>query len=235
MAHALRVSLVLLLCTAGCAARRAVSSPTHSIDHVGIAAADLAFATDFVAQRTGVTAAAGGAHPGLGTHNALMSLGDGAYLELISPLPGATLSPDFAQFAKLTTPTPVFFAVRSSDLAATRELLRARGFAVSELQAGSRVKPDGSTLRWRTFDVSGPGLAAAPFFIQWEAGSAHPSATSPQGCTLARLEASDVELSGLDKLLQALALEVPTSRSAKEGPAFRLTLRCPKGEVVFGP
>ncbi len=88
-------------------------------------------------------------------------------------------------------------------------------------------------LRWRTLGLTGVGLDEAPFFIEWDKSSPHPSRTSPGGCTLARLEVFDKDVSALAKLFALLGLDVPARLAP--APALRVTLKCPKGEVVFGP
>jgi hypothetical protein len=204
--------------------------PAHAIDHVGIGSANLDTGIAFVAERTGVTAARGGVHPGRGTQNALMSLG-GAYLEIIAPTPDAPPGGETEGLRALATPQPVFFAVRSNDLEATARLLSAHGFETTTPRDGSRRRPDGSVLRWRTMDVK--GLNGAPFFIQWDAAAPHPSTTSPWGCTLRSLEIVARDPAPLRKLLESLGLEIGV-RSG-EGPSLGLALACPRGEVLFGP
>jgi hypothetical protein len=205
----------------------------HSIDHIGIGAADLDKGIAFVAEKTSVTAVKGGVHPGRGTQNALMSLSGGTYLEIIAPIPGAKPLGVGAATAALATPKPEFFAVRSTDLEGTIRMLREKGFAISDPEAGSRKRPDGSILNWRTAHLEGAGLEAAPFIIEWDKTSPHPSATSPSGCTLAKLEIEDKNTKQLSRLFGLLGLDIPTHPASAS--ALRVTLSCSKGQVVFGP
>jgi hypothetical protein len=123
--------------------------------------------------------------------------------------------------------------VRSTNLAATARTLREAGFPTTEIRAGSRKRPDGSVLEWRTFGLDGNGLEAAPFFIEWGPGSAHPSTTSPAGCTLTALEVESESPDRLTRLFEVLGLEVPVRRA--QAPGLRARLACPRGEVSFGP
>jgi hypothetical protein len=54
------------------------------IDHVIYGTSDLEAAARRVEEAVGVAAVAGGHHEGLGTHNQIVSLGDGTYIELLA-------------------------------------------------------------------------------------------------------------------------------------------------------
>src|SRR6266550_1558026 len=62
----------------------------------------------------------------------------------------------------------VGWALRTQDLDAVRAKLQGAGWDVPALVAGSRKRPDGQVLRWRTQDVEGDSdPTALPFVIEW--------------------------------------------------------------------
>lgn len=210
------------------------TQPRHLFDHLVVGISDLAAGTRQLSRLTGVEPAFGGDHPHTGTHNALSSLGATSYLEVVAPRPDAdpASSPLATWLASLGSPTPVLWAVSTTDAEATRALLRDAGFETSEPEPGSRRTPDGAILEWSTFGVSQPQLAAAPFFIQWGASTPHPAATSPPGCALTRLEVTSNDNPKMRELLTALGVEAwvvdgPT-------PVLRAELSCPTGLIELG-
>jgi hypothetical protein len=46
---------------------------------------------------------------------------------------------------------------------------------------GSRVRPDGKTLRWKTLALENDFDGILPFFIEWSRDSVHPSQDAPAG------------------------------------------------------
>ena len=201
---------------------------TETIDHVILGIADLEAGIRSFAERTGVTAAIGGQHPGRGTQNALLSLGSPLYLEIIAPVAGPP--PGMEDLSNLNELTPVGWAIGTRDLDATKARLEAAGFKVSAPRPGSRVKPDGQRLEWRTAGVEIPG-GLTPFLIEWGAQTAHPSTTSPEGCTLESMELHTPQAESLGKLVTELRLGATVRPS--EGETMILTLQCPKGRVKF--
>ena len=99
-------------------------------------------------------------------------------------------------------------------------------------EPGSRARPDGEILEWRSAAVVEPRMEFAPFFIEWSKKSEHPATTSPQGCRLEAVEIHDPEPAALTRLIKELSL---TARVIKDpAPDMVITLACPAGRVVFG-
>lgn len=171
-------------------------------DHVQVAVDDLERAAHHYEQELGLVALAGGRHPGRGTANMIIPLGE-SYLELIAVVdPGeADAFPMSRRVAQAVAARRTFaaWAARTPDLEATRHHLEERGLDLPEAAEGWRRRPDGTELRWRMQDlISTTDFSALPFLIQWIAppelfpGSAHvqhPSGGS--GVSLVRLSDPD--------------------------------------------
>jgi len=65
-------------------------APEATLDHLVVAAATLADGIEYVAEIAGVTPQPGGKHVAMGTHNALVRLSEGTFLEIIAIDPEGT-------------------------------------------------------------------------------------------------------------------------------------------------
>ena len=101
------------------------------LDHILLGCSDLDRCITFVEEHTGVRAAFGGVHPGRGTQNALLSLGERRYLEIIAPDPAQpdAKNPLVTDLKKLSEPRLVNWAAHPGDLAAFAKKLREAGVA----------------------------------------------------------------------------------------------------------
>jgi len=201
------------------------------IDHVILGIGDLERGTAELERVTGVRAVFGGAHPGRGTQNALISLGDHHYLEILAPNPAEAGNPEAAELSKLTALTSIGWAVRSADLAALHQSLSSRGEPIGEVRPGGRNLPDGSRLEWKTLSFASASSPLLPFFIEWGQGGAHPSTTSPAGCRLTGFALEDPAPDAVREILRGAELQVEV-RTGKE-PRIRVSLSCARGNVDF--
>lgn len=224
MKLAIGVAIVMSVCLPAGAA-----TPPAQIDHIMLGIDDLDRGIDSFEQLTGVRPVYGGKHP-RGTHNALVSLGDGTYLEIIAVQRGATPPAEPAGLTELHTLTPVGWAVSSKDSAQLRSRLTSAGMPVTEPGAGSRTTPAGTTLSWQTFNLK-DRFDEAPFFIVWSPQTAHPSTTSPTGCKLQRWSIAGPHRKNLEQLRTTLDLRIEIAEAPST--ALRLSLNCPKGLVGF--
>ena len=169
-----------------------------------------------------VTPAAGGVHPGLGTCNALLSLGDDQYLEVIAPDRAQELAGTLgARLASLEMPALVTWAAAASDLDAVASAARGAAFTVRGPVPTERRAPDGSVLRWRLLFVSGHAFGGlVPFFIDWM-DTPHPSRTNPVAGRFLDLDVATPEVEELNTLYASLGIPVRASRA----PAPSLTAR----------
>lgn len=182
----------------------------------------------------GVSPSPGGRHEGLGTHNAILPLLAGAYVELIAadPTLPAPAGPrpfgiDGLEASRLAT-----WAVRTAAIDEEVVRIRSRGYEPGDVLELSRATPGGELLRWKlalprkpTFD----GLV--PFLIDW-GDAPHPSATDEAACTFHDLAGVHPEPELVRQAITALGVSLPVESG--DVPALRVCIRGPAGEIGFG-
>jgi hypothetical protein len=215
-------------------AERPASAAT-AVDHLLLGIGDLDAGIAWVEKTTGVRAAVGGTHPGMGTRNALLSLGGRRYLEIIAPDPAQTEFRFSIDVRRLTEPRLITWAGGTADIEALAKKARAAGLEVFGPRDGSRARPDGRTLAWKTLGIQSAlgmdGVEPIPFFIEWAAGSIHPSRDSPAGCGLEALAFEHPRAAEVAATLEKLGVR----QEVKRADRARLTarLRTPKGSVTL--
>jgi hypothetical protein len=201
------------------------------LDHILLGCTLLTRGIELVAKRTGVRAAFGGVHPGRGTENALLSLGERHYLEIIALDPLQSDAPDHYGLAKLIVPRLVGWAAHPGDLNSLATRLRDADIAFDGPNPGSRKRPDGRLLQWKTLNLKDDHAGLLPFFIEWSADSVHPSSDSPAGCRIVRFEIATPEPEQLSKAVAILGIDVKIAKA--KYAQLRATIAGPKGELVL--
>ena len=206
----------------------AADSFPSTLDHILLGCNDLESGIDFVEQHTGVRAAFGGVHPGRGTQNALVSLGKLHYLEIIAPDPKQPEVKQFPMIKEMTTPRLVTWAAHPGNLDAIAQKLKAGGIPFDGPRDGSRARPDGRMLKWKSLAMDNRhGLV--PFFIEWSADSPHPSIDAPAGCRIESFTAADPNPEELKKIYRSIGIEMNVERG--DQPQLRATIVGPKGKL----
>ena len=145
--------------------------PPTVVDHVLLPVADLEEGARKLYERFGLRSIAGGRHPKVGTANMIVPLGS-QYLELI-----AIVDPQEAEGSRLGRRlahalkegrTFVAWALRTQSIEGVEAKLRTAGWNLPPVIEGSRNRPDGQVLSWRTQDLeTGAEPSAIPFVIEW--------------------------------------------------------------------
>ncbi len=210
-----------------------------ALDHLVVAARTLEEGAAWLEARVGVAPSGGRAHPRMGTHNRLLSLGPDAYLEIIAIDPSAPAPAhprwfsldDHATRARLArSPGLLHWVARTDDIDAA---CRALGPAI-----GPPVEMTRGSLQWRITirdDGKMPDEGAFPSLIEWPGGR-HPAATLPDsGCRLEwlvvrspRAEAIGAELAGL-----GFPAGDPVRFASDKGTGLSAVLRGPRGMVIL--
>jgi len=200
------------------------------IDHFVLAAPNLEQACADFERATGVAPIAGGAHPGRGTHNALVAFDDSAYLEIIAPDPAQSPTGMSAPMAQLAGPTLMHWAIRSRGLEALAARLREMGWAPTPVNRMSRTPPGGSRLEWELFGVHRHRFGGlAPFFIDWM-NSPRPPSTSPRVGALRRVALTTDDPVAIRNVVALLGVDVEVAAGA---PSLAIAFASPRGEVAF--
>ena len=214
------------------------------IDHLVYGVPELSAGVARIAELLGVTAGRGGSHEGRGSHNALLSLGETAYLEIIAPDPAqprprgprpfgldTLVSPRLITFAVHATPgsTPPPDGGARERLEQWRAHAAAHGYATGPVAAMSRRRPDGSLLEWHLCQQPVPPFGGSvPFLIDWGAADS-PASSAPPGCRLLNLEVRSPDPEAVAAALRALGVSVRVRRA--ERPGLCAAIATPNGTV----
>jgi len=197
------------------------------IDHIVYAAPNLERAIDDFATQYGIAPVSGGRHPGFGTRNALVGLGETMYLELVGIDAEQKISAAEQLFSidESTPPRYVTWCARASrPLAQTVATARAAGLDLGEIISMSRARPDGGTIAWTmTSPFADRGGGVLPFYIDW-GPAAHPASALPTAISLVSLTAIHPDADRIRAILDALG-ETWVGVEAGPAPALRVVLR----------
>jgi len=202
------------------------------LDHILLGSHDLQRGIEFVAERTGVGPVFGGVHPGRGTQNALLSLGERRYLEVIAPDPAQpdAKNPLARELRSLKQPRLVGWAAHPGNLQAFAEKLRAARIAFEGPTPGSRKRPDGRLLEWQTLGLADNASGLLPFFIEWKPGSPHPATDAPEGCSLLAFAAETPNPGELTGKLRSLGLDLAVGKA--DYSRLQAVISGPRGKIA---
>lgn len=200
----------------------------YQIDHFVWGAPDLAQGCEEMLDLLGCKPVLGGQHPGMGTQSALLSLGDGVYLEIIAPSDDPGPEGSLGQkIGALTAPGLITWVLRTDSLA---EVAERSSKCAPELTAlgpmpTQRKTPEGDTLSWELLFLGEHAFGGLlPFFIDWQ-DTVHPSHTAPVAAQFSKLEITSSNAAQLNLAFETLEIE---QRVASEGNAS-LTLELQTG------
>lgn len=201
------------------------------LDHLAVAADTLDAAVAHVEEALGVPLQAGGSHALFGTHNALLGLADGLYLEAIARDPDATpqLRPCWFDLDRFEgAPHLRNWICRSADLAALLPRAPDGAGVIHDLQRGD--------LRWQ---MAVPENGVLPFdnlfpaLMQWQ--GRHPAGSlTQQGCRLKVLHVCHPDHSALARAVAALGLSTNLVRFEQaDSPRLLAEIQTPHGVRVL--
>jgi hypothetical protein len=177
------------------------------LDHIAVTAPSLKAGIAWVETKLGVPLQPGGDHPRMGTHNALLRLGDSVYLEVIAinnevPSPGRPRWFGLDQIAPDASPRLAAWIARTNDI---HGAVAACTEALGEIELMSRgsidwlitIPPDGSL----------PMAGVAPTLIEWHT-KPHPAYLLPnRDCSLLRLDGFHPQSERVEMALISLGLQ----------------------------
>jgi glyoxalase-like protein len=206
------------------------------LDHLVVAARTLEEGAAWVESRLGVPTSPGGRHDTMGTHNRLLSLGPGRYLEVIAIDPDAP-APSRPRWFELDEPSMRARLARSPALIHWVARTDDMDHAIDRTAAGrcDILSLSRGPYRWRMGVPPSGSLAldgVVPTMIQWDGGG-HPSERLPDvGCRLEALVLRHPEAPAILRSLIAAGLDSvePVTVEAISG-GLDARIRTPKGIV----
>lgn len=208
-----------------------------ALDHLVITAGSRERGAAHLAALLGVALREGGEHPRMGTHNALLRLGEAAYLEVIAVNPQAP-APARPRWFELDRDGPDAQPRLATWVVRTNDIHRASGLTAAPL--GQVEAMTRGSLSWHiTIPSDGhlPWGGVIPTILQWSTPS-HPATLLPDmGCSLEALEIRHANADRLESMLTDIGFDGPVElgRPSSGRPAgLSARIQTPGGVVLLG-
>ena len=206
-----------------------------TIDHLVIAAPSLAAGTKMLREALGIWPQPGGEHPRMGTHNALLRLGEQIYVEVIAVNPSMAKPnrPRWFGLDQLTAqsvPRLTTWVARCDDIHASHA---ACGGIHGEVLAMSRGE-----LNWLISIPDDGGMpfdGVAPSLIQWQTAPHPARRLEDRGCNLVALKGAHPKAPQLNEILGKLAIRSEILVCAGAAPQLIAQINTPSGIKTIGP
>lgn len=180
------------------------------IDHLLYASSDLKRGMNEIEALLGVRPVRGGHHPQYGTHNALLSLGPGKYLEIIARDPDLP-APKLGALVDLSASCDshlITWVLRTENIQESATAANRADIGLGQVESGRRTRTDGSEISWQLTDpYAMPMSGAIPFLINWGKAT-HPSGSVPVSGELVELTINHPEPDKVRRALSVLGVEV---------------------------
>lgn len=202
------------------------------IDHIVYGVGNLTKGMEKLHQLTGVQPTPGGKHLEFGTHNALLGLGQGVYLELIALDPENRKAQNkWMGMELLASPKVIRWAIKSDDIIMQAKILAEYKEELGIIKKGRRRRPDGSELSWKlTLPESSSEVEICPFLIDW-GDSVHPADGLSSQCSISNMTFFHPKPKLSQNVLDLLSYDSKIIESKKE--RIEVTLNTPKGEIIL--
>lgn len=207
------------------------------IDHLVVTAGSLSLGAEYLADVLGVEPVEGGEHMLMGTHNALVRLGESVYIEAIAVNPAAPkpVRPRWFGLDGLSEqaePRLATWVVRTTNIQRAVDVLK---LPVGNIEMMSR-----GSFEWQITIPSNGNLpldGAAPTLIEWKT-STHPSdVIPPSGCKLLSLRVMHPKATTIATALTEIGFEGPVDFAIPESGepnGLVAIIQTPRGIREFG-
>lgn len=206
----------------------------RTIDHLVYAVPNLEDAMESIGQQLGIHPVFGGHHETKGTKNALLNLGNGCYLEILSVDESNTsidpprwMGVDLIKSARMTR-----WALKSSTIQKDSETLRRYFPEMGSISKGTRKTSDGDTLSWQMIlPLASPEVELIPFMVDWSQSSFHPTEKLEPGCMLTEISFHATLPNKQTKVFADL--DISNSIIAHDKEQIVVTIEGPKGTLIL--
>ena len=204
------------------------------IDHIVYATPHFEDTIKFFQDQIGVTPEIGGRHLNMGTKNALLNLGNKAYLEILAiDLENTAItSPRWMGIDLINEAKCTRWALSSAEIQRDASILKSIESNLGNIIAGSRKLPSQESLNWRmTMPLAEPEVDVLPFFLDWSDSAFHPCDQLLMMCSIKQIAINHPNPLTIQTHFDKFGINQKVGHA--ESPEIKVLIVGPKGEVLI--